>query len=282
MFDGASMDLYGGGRQEGQMDGYSTEIKSKDIIMFSYVGSDFSVLAKRVDDGVHISCNGGGKYNRRDGSLYSIVYDTKDDSIFKSLQDVIDQYQETRGNGYCVYVAGLPAGIGDILNVEYASGEKIYKSSNQNPTVSYDAVQAFHSIFHDFVVKDGYDFNTAGSNVKLFDDADEEFLQGTWKGTHFGREVVATFTGKNVTISVDGEVTDDNVPYTIFQGSVKKDQLKEGKQSAEQAYDYEDFQGITSLSKHNWFTLDAYFYQNGSSSSCNLHNFDKEKPKEEE
>lgn len=272
----------GGGRHESYLEDCLEEITSKDIVSFSYIGTDFSVSAKRENGIVKISCNGGGKYNRRDGSLYGICYETEDDSIFQSLQEVIDKNHEIRGNGHCVYVDGLPGGIGDILDVIYASGEKLYKTSNQCMTVSFESAKEFNDVFHQFVMKDGYEYSTAGSNVKLFDDADEEFVQGTWMGTHFGDEIVVTFEGNLVTISVDGKVVDDHVPYVIFQGSIKKNQLKEGKEKAESPYDYEDFEGVSILSKHNWFTMDAYFYRDGSSSSCNLHNFNKEKPAEEE
>lgn len=269
-----------GGRHEGQMEGYSEEIKSKNLIYFEYAGTDFMVFAKKEDGKIKIICSGGGKYNRRDGSLFKIIYETDDDSIFKSLQEVIDKNNETRGNGHNVYVDGLPAGIGDRLSTEYDSGEKIYKSSNQSMTVSSNTVESFYNIFHEFVKKDGYDFNTAGSNVKLFDDADEEYLQGTWKGTHFGDEVIATFDKDHVTITIDGKVTDDNVPYVIFEGSVKLNELKDGKEKAEKEYDYKEFNGVQSFSKKNWFTMTAYFYNNAYS-SCELMNFDKEKPEDE-
>ena len=269
-----------GGRNESQMEGYTEDIKSKDIITFSYVGTDFSVFAKKENNKITISCNGGGKYDKRDGSLYGIRYETEDDSIFKQLQEVIDENHETRGNGHCIYVNGLPGGIGDILNVEYASGEKIYKSSNQSQTVSFESSKKFNEIFHQFIVKDGYEYNTEGSNVKLFDDADEEYLQGTWKGTHFGNEVEVTFNKNLVTISVDGKITDENVEYIIFRGFVKKNKLKEDVDEPKKEYDYEEFNGADAFAKKNWFTLTGYFHEYGSS-SCDLHNFDKEKPEEE-
>ena len=277
--------LYGegpgcGGRHESQMEGYTEDIKSKDIVSFSYVGTDFSVLAKKDNGKVIISCNGGGKYNKRDGSLYGIRYETDDDSIFKSLQQVIDDNHETRGNGHCVHVDGLPGGIGDILNVEYASGEKIYKSSNQSQTVSFESSKKFNDIFHEFVLKDGYDYTTAGSNVKLFDDADIDYVQGTWKGTHFGDEIEVTFNNDHVTIKVNGKVTDDNVEFIIKDGSIRQNILKEGKDGSSE-YDYEEFVGANSFAKKNWFTMTAYFYETGYS-TCDIHNFDKEKPADEE
>ena len=88
--------IYDGGRHESQIEECSENIKSKNIISFSYVGTDYVVSAKKEDNKVQISAKGGGKYNLRDGSYFIIKYDTEDDSIFKLLQDVIDENHETR------------------------------------------------------------------------------------------------------------------------------------------------------------------------------------------
>ena len=275
-------DTMAGGRHESHLEGYSEEIKSKSIISFSYSGRYFGICAKKNGKKVEIHASGGGRYNVRDGSYFIIRYDTEDDSIFKELQDVIDKYNEVKGNGYCLTVDGLPSGIGDIFNVEYESGEKIYKYSNQYCTVGDEAANEFYEIFHKYVKKEGYDFNSAGSNVKLFDDADKEYVQGTWKGKHFGRELVVTFDGDYVTIVKDGKTIINKEKYTIFEGAIKPDKLKEGKEKAESSYDYEDFDDtMTSMKKKNWFTMVAYFCREGAYSTCELMNFDKEKPKEE-
>lgn len=269
-----------GGRHEGQLEGYSEEIESKDIISFSYVGTNYVVYAKKDGENIEIYATGGGKYNRRDGSYFKIKYNTKDDSIFKSLQEVIDKNHETRGNGHTLTVDGLPAGIGDTLNVEYASGEKLYKYSNQCITVTPDTVKSFYDIFHEFVKKDGYEFNSEGSNVKLFDDASEEYVQGTWKGEHFGDKIEVTFKDKLVTIKVNDKVTDNNIEYIIVEGFIQKNKLIEGKEGTSKN-DYEDFEGVQCFAKKNWFTMTGYFHKE-SSSTCDLMNFDKEEPKEEE
>ena len=260
-----------------QLEGYSENINSKDIIKFSYSKDCFFASAAKRDEKVEIICNGGGKYNRRDGSLFGIKYETNDDSIFKKLQEVIDNNNETRGNGHCVTVDGLPSGLGDTLDIEYSSGKKIYKHSNQSPTVSFETSDKIYEIFHELVKKDGYDFNTEGSNVKLFDDADYEYVQGTWKGKHFGSEVEVTFTGNNVTISIDGKVTDDSKEYTIYQGNIVLNKLKENVDVPKDYHDYEYFNGISTMSKKNYFTMTAYFMSE-SYSTCDLMNYDKEKP----
>ncbi len=268
-----------GGRYEEYLKECSEDIKSKDITMFSYEGNNCQLYAKKEGNVLNIKCSGGGQYNQRDGSLFSIKYETNDLSILKILQEIIDEYHETRQNGYCLTVDGLPPGIGDTLNVEYKSGEKIYKTSNQFPVVTLDAFKKFYDIFHEYVKKEGYDFNTKGSNVKLFDDADEEYLQGTWKGKHFGEKIEVTFNKNRVTIKVNDKVVDDNVEYVICDGLVRKNKVKEGIEKATSRYDYEEFDAISSISKHNYFTLDAYFCKK-SYSKCELFNFDKEKPKE--
>lgn len=268
-----------GGKHESYEKGLSEEINSKDIIKFSYTGTDYGVTAEKIDNKVKIHAIGGGKYNKRDGSYFIVRYETEDTNIFQLLQEAIDKYNVKRDNGHCVHVDGLPGGIGDTISVTYLSGERIYKTSNQSVTISYDAIKEFYEIFHEEVKKKGYDFTTAGSNVKLFDDADEEYLQGTWKGKHFGNEIEVTFKNKTVTIKVDNQITDENIEYIIKDGFIKKNKLSEGK-TGEKYSDYEDFTGVSSFAKKNYFTMTAYFYT-PSYSTCDLMNFDKEKPKED-
>lgn len=268
-----------GGRHESQLKECKESIKSKKIVSFSYVGTDYVVSAKKEGNKNHIYASGGEKENRRDGSYFIIKYDTEDDSIFKKLQNVIDENNEIHGNGHCTTVDGLPAGIGDTLNVLYDSGEKLYKYSNQFLTVSQNSVKKFYDIFHEFVKKDGYDFNSAGSNVKLYDDPDEKYVQGTWKGKHFGDELEVSFNGNKVTIVLNGKIIDEE-EYTIFEGVIVSNKLRDGIEQATSYHDYEFFKEISHMTKNNWFTITAYFVEN-SYSTCNLMNFDKEKPIDE-
>lgn len=270
-------ELCGGGRHESQIEGLKEKIESKDIKLFSYTGTDFALLAEKANDKVKIQATGGGKYNRRDGSYFVIKYETDDKSIFEKLQEVIEKEKVSLNNGLCLTIDGLPAGIGDTINVEYASDEKIYKHSNQSITITPTAIQSFYEIFHEFVKKYGYDFSSNGSNVKLFDDADHDYVQGTWKGKHFGSDIEVTFEDNVVTIKVDGKITDEKVEYIIIDGSIRKKQVKEDSSKN----NYEEFEGVQSFSKKNWFTITAHFY-NGASSSCDLMNFEKEKTKEEQ
>ena len=265
-----------GERHDSYIEGYNEEIKSKDIISFSYNNGDYSFSAKKENNKVQISCSGGGKSNQRDGSLFKIRVETDDIGILTSLQDIIDRNNETQGNGHCIHVDGLPGGLGDTLEVEYQSGEKIYKTSNQTRTVSKSSIESFYTIFHESVKKEGFDFTTAGSNEKLFDDAEEEYLQGTWSGKHFGEEVEVTFNHNKVTIKINGKITDNEVEYTIYEGYVRKNELKEEVEDAKSAYDYKPFSSMEGFKKKNDFTLTGYFYNNASS-TCDLFNFNKEK-----
>ena len=291
-----------GGRHESHMEGYNEVIESKDIVSFSFCGGGNngmgmmmamannesikrfpggSYYVKLEDNKVQVSARGGSNSGRRDGTYFIVKLENEDLSILKELQEVVDKYQISKDNGHCVHVDGLPPGIGDLIDIEYASGEKIYKENNQCPTVAPDAAFAIYDVFHKFVQKYGYDFNSSGSNVKLYDDADEEYVQGTWKGEHFGDKLEITFNGNHVTVTVDGKVTDDNVEYTIYEGSVVTNKLKEGKDKAESYYDYVPLNGLSTMKKKNWFTMTGYF-MGDSYSTCDLHNFDKEKPKDEE
>ena len=279
-FNNVPKGMFIGGYHESQMEECNEEIKSKDIINFSYVGTDFKVSAFKKNDIVAIAAAGGGKYDERDGSLFIIKYETKEDNILKDLQKIIDKNHETQGNGHAITADGLPTGLGDTINVEYASGEKLYKHSNQSLTVKPETAKEFYELFHSYVKKEGYDFNSAGSNVKLFDDADEDFLQGTWKGEYYGDKIEASFQKNKLTITKNGKVTDDQVEYVICNGSVKKNALKKGT-TGNKPNDYEDFNGATSFSKMNWFTIICYYTENGSSFSCQLMNYDKPQPEDE-
>jgi uncharacterized protein YxjI len=270
-----------GGRHESQLEGYTDEIKSKDINSFDYGGTKAGLYAAKKDGKVLVTATGGGDTRRREGKYFRIKLETDDYSIFNDLQEVVDKYEISRGNGYCVHVDGLPSGIGDRVHIEYESGEKIYKVSNQSLTISFDAADAIYDTFLKYVRKHGCDFTSAGSNQQLYDDADMEYVQGTWKGTHFGREVVATFDKDHITITIDGKVTDDNVPFIIFDGCVTSSNLQEGKTEAYDENDYDYLNGVSHFRKKNWFTMTAYFMQD-SYSTCDMHNFDKKKPEDEE
>ena len=263
-----------GERHESNMDGYEEQIQSKEITYFEYDCSDFFLKAEKKDNKIKIVASGGYS-NHRDGNYFRINYETEDLFLLDNLQTIIEQYEVSKDNGHCLQVDGLPAGLGDKIDILYASGETIYKTSNQARTLSDETSKAIYEAFHEFVKKKGLDFNSEGSNAKLYDDADEEYLQGTWKGKHFGSEISVTFKENKVIISVDGKETDKE-EYTIVEGTVISNRLKEGITEPKDKHDYEYFKGVSCFAKKNWFTITGYFLEN-SYSTCDLMNFDKEK-----
>lgn len=275
-----------GGTTEYYVQGLTEDIKSQDIESFSYVRSGSYVLFYGPKDGkVHFACRGGDR-SARDGSAFAIDYlpdlsdpaeAEKSKALLSALQEIVVSDNLAKGNGYYHFTSGLPDGIGDTIDIAYASGEKIHKYSNQGRNLGDDTAAKIHEAFLAYAHKSGLDFTTAGSNLQLYDDADEEFVQGTWKGKHFGAEFMVVFQGKNVKIYKDGALTDD-CGYTIINGRVRTDRLKklpEGKKYRGDQYDYESFSEVVSLTKHNWFTMDASFDR----SSCTLFNFDKKDPR---
>lgn len=256
-----------GGRHEFMLEGYPYKIESDELVKFSFQNRDFSVSCELKDDGLHMGATGGNS-SRRDGTKFSLSYTTSDVSVLAKLNKIIKDFDMAKRNGYSCTVDGLPGGCGDSIKAEYTSGEKLYLYSNQSPTVHFDAVKQIYDAFHEDALKNGLDFNTAGSNVKLYDDADEEYLQGKWKGKHFGTQILAEFEGKHVRIYADGKLTDDT-DYVIFQGCVRVNKLKEGKSQPQSDHDYEEFVGCSCMRKKNDFTMTAYFMKE-SYSTCDL------------
>ena len=257
-----------GAHREYDMEGYSDEITSREIVSFRYRNGSFSVSCEKNGDGSLRITSSGGNSRQRDGTAFGLNYTAGDDGFTGRLQELIETYALSRGNGHVTEVGGLPAGIGDTLSVAYESGEKLYKSSNQFRTVADDAGAAIYEAFHEKAVASGFDFTTAGSNVQLYDDADEQYLQGTWKGMHFGTDVAAEFEGNRVKIWYDGELTDDT-EYVVFEGDVRPNRLREGVTEPQDAYDYEEFAVVSSFRKKNDIMIVAYFTKD-SYSTCEL------------
>lgn len=263
--DGGSTNMIpvDGGTSVEQLHGYSENIKSRDILFFSYTGADFFVECEKENDALRILSRGGYSA-QRDGTYFSLDYKSDDLSFLEILQKIIEDDEIAKDNGFVQRTDGLPEGLGDTIDVKYESGEAIYKSSNQAPTVSFDASQHIYDAFLELAEANGLDFTSAGSNVQLYDDADEEYLQGTWSGTHFGRQFTAEFEGSRVRIYCEGELTDD-CEYVIYEGCVREDRLKEGVSEAESEYDYEEFSEISCFRKANDFTITAYFMKDSYS-----------------
>ena len=255
-----------GAHIERKLDGYSEEIKSNEITSFEYSCGEFRVSAVKEEDGIHIYSNGGTSY-RRDGKYFILKY-IYNENVMERIIELVNKYNLSRNNGYVVQVNGLPEGLGDYLNVKYASLESIYKTSNQCRMLSDEEKAAIYELFHIFALENGLDFNSAGSNVQLYDDADLEYLQGTWKGKHFGDEFIVEFKDSHVKITKNGKL-DDDCDYTIYEGCIRTNKLKDGVSEATSDYDYEEFNTISCMRKKNSFTIVAYFMKE-SYSTCDL------------
>lgn len=246
-----------GAKNESYLKGYKENIKSKNITEFSYECAQFRVSFKLQNNKTQITST-GGDYSARNGSAFSLNYIAKNNDIIKELQKIIEKYELYKNNGYVCKVNGLPAGLGDTINVIYDSGEKIYKHSNQTKVVNDKATTAIYDVFHKKAIQNGYDFTTEKSNVVVYDDATDEYLQGTWKGKHFGDEILVTIKEKNIKIYINNELTDDT-EYIIINGNIRSNKLKKEVTNPKDENDYEEFNGISSIRKKNDIMLTAYF-----------------------
>lgn len=259
--------ICGGIRKESNIEGYSGEIKSNSIVSFEYSNPKFNVSCKLEDNKLHIISNGGNT-DKRDETRFKLNYISENLKFLKTLQDIVSKDNISHNNGYTLEVSGLPEGYGDRINIKYDSGENIYKYSNQSFTISEIAIKDIYEAFHTEALNNNLDFNTKKSNVKLYDDATEEYLQGTWKGTHFGENITVLFEKNHIKIYVGEKLTDDT-DYIIFEGNVRPNKLKEEIDKVQSEHDYEEFNGVSSLRKKNDILLTAYFTKD-SYSSCEL------------
>lgn len=277
-----------GGKREYYVTGLKDKIESKDISEFSYTTQllgfmfhvdengnrksltdfgiqheIFSVSMKLQEDGTYlVESSGSSRYAARDGKKFILKYAVSDASMAKKLQKIIDEHSLSKNNGHVLKVSGLPSGDGDILSVKYSSDESIYKQDNQSSVVSLEAAAAIYNVFRTNAREKGFDFSTEGSNVAVYDDATVDMLQGTWKGTHFGVECVAIIEATHIKIYYGGVLTDDT-EYVIKDGTVLSNKT-DGQH-------YQPFNGITSLSKSNSFTLSAHVYRDKASSSFRMY-----------
>lgn len=259
--------ICGGVVKDYYMDGYNNEIKSNNIVSFEYTCGDYNLKCSIEDNSLHV-LSSGGYSNQRDGKYFKLDYTTSDMSILKEIDKIIKDNELSKGNGYVHETAGLPPGLGDTLDVIYDSDEKIYKTSNQCPNVNEDIAKLFYDLFHKSAKDNNLDFNSEGSNVQLYDDADEDYLQDTWTGTHFGDNIKVEFNKNNIKIYVNDELKDD-CEYVICEGWVRLNKLKEGVEEAKDHYSYEEFESCSGIRKKNDILIVMYFSKPGYS-TCEL------------
>lgn len=132
------------------------EIKSKDIIKFSY---DF-YLHDRWNK------NGGHYFNFKItedelGILTAYENQTKitykaDEELLRGIQNIIDEEELVKLNGLDKYTAGLPSEYQPTtLNVLYASKEQLVITTNNNPTSSFSI--KIYTLFSNWFMDKGID-----------------------------------------------------------------------------------------------------------------------------
>ena len=261
------IEVDGGVVKNTRLKGYSEKIKSKEITSFEYKGFGNYFICKLEDNKLNIKSKGGNT-QQRDGTYFKLDYESKDKKLLNKLKEIIEKNNISQDNGYEYEVAGLPEGLGDYILVTYKSGEKIWKYSNQNTVIGDKAKNEIYNAFKNNAKENNLDFNSKSSNTHLYDDTTIEYLQGSWEGTHFGKKYKVTFEDTNIKIYEDEKLTDDT-KYTIIDGNIVKDELKEKDKTPKDRYDYKEFNTISALSKKNDFILVAYFLKD-SYSSCEL------------
>ena len=232
--------------------------KSDKIVSLSFSAHGcFLSCEKLSEGGVRITAS-GGNFSARDGTAFQLNFITYDAGFLDSLQKVITEHRLYSSNGFSEYVPGLSGELGDSFAAKYESGEEIHTSSNRTATVPDEAAKSFYALFRSEAQNCGFDFTTAGSNVKIYDDADEEYLQGTWRGKHFGWDCSAVFEGNRIKFFYDGMLTDDE-EYVVVDGEVCRNLPAPGVTEPKKPKDYAPFCGFSTIKKKNGFTITAYF-----------------------
>ena len=131
-------------------------IESKQIIIFECkfstlafldldeeIGNRVYILEARLENEFV-----NGRYRQR--SRFENNVDVKfkaEPSFMECLQRIIEEHNLAKNNGVCVKVNGLPDMYGAKLSVDYASGERIYTSNNQDHFLSVSAMKAMLRLF---------------------------------------------------------------------------------------------------------------------------------------
>ena len=174
------------------------------------------------------------------------------------MQSLIEKHNISINNGLEDEVEGLPVGYGGTIEIEYATGEKIYKHSNQIEIITPEAEKEIYELFHETAKKNKLDFTSKSSNVQLYDDATEDYLQGIWLGNHFGKKYKIEIVKNHIKIYCDDKLTDD-IDYIIIEGYIVPNKLKKGAASPKDHYDYEEYSDISTIAKKNEILIVAYF-----------------------
>ena len=146
----------GGVVKNGRLKGYSETIKSEDIVYFNYSSYYFSGLCEKKNKELHIKVS--GFINNDINKSFKKEFIVKNDSFLDKLEAIIKKYNISKNNGYEYEIAGLSPEYGDSISVEYKSGEKIWKTDNQENTISEEAFKEIYDAFYDLSKETGNDF----------------------------------------------------------------------------------------------------------------------------
>ena len=131
-------------------------IESKQIIIFECkfstlafldldeeIGNRVYILEARLENEFV-----NGRYRQRSRFENNVDVTFKaEQSFMECLQRIIEEHNLAKNNGVCVKVNGLPDMYGAKLMVDYASGERIYTSNNQDNFLSVNVMKAMLSLF---------------------------------------------------------------------------------------------------------------------------------------
>ncbi|MCI6652139.1 MAG: hypothetical protein MSH11_01755 [Ruminococcus sp.] len=131
-------------------------IKSKQIIIFECkfstlafldldeeIGNRVYILEARLENEFV-----NGRYRQRSRFENNVDVTFKaEPSFMECLQRIIEEHNLAKNNGVCVKVNGLPDMYGAKLMVDYASGERIYTSNNQDNFLSVNVMKAMLRLF---------------------------------------------------------------------------------------------------------------------------------------
>ena len=131
-------------------------IESKQIIIFECkfstlafldldeeIGNRVYILEARLENEFV-----NGRYRQRSRFENNVDVTFKaEPSFMECLQRIIEEHNLAKNNGVCVKVNGLPDMYGAKLKVDYASGERIYTSNNQDNFLSVNVMKAMLRLF---------------------------------------------------------------------------------------------------------------------------------------
>ena len=107
------------------------------------IGNCIYILEARLENEF---VNGSFHHHSRDGKNVDDKFKAEQ-SFMERLQRIIEEHSLAKYNGLCVEVKGLPDMYGAKLRVDYASGERIYTSNNQDNFLSVNAMKAMLRLF---------------------------------------------------------------------------------------------------------------------------------------